>query len=194
MAGPGGVDMPLPGKRPTGPLIAWGALLSPDEKQAVLEVAQALKFDPSVLTTIMRLESGLKTGPRSGIRAYNPKGKAVGLIQFIPRTARSLGTTPEALYRMSFREQMYYVYKYFSAYKHLLGDYPDIGEVYIVCFWPKAARKPMDYILFTAADNPRVYGANRATDRNADGLVTKREALSKAGAWYYKGLGRKYVG
>ena len=47
----------------------------------------------------------------------NGKTKATGLIQFMPTTAKDLGTTIEALKAMDFMTQLDWVFKYFEKNK-----------------------------------------------------------------------------
>ena len=58
------------------------------------QVAESLGLDASLIMNIMSLESGLNP------QAVNPQGGATGLIQFMPETAKRLGTTVEALRQM----------------------------------------------------------------------------------------------
>ena len=86
-------------------------------------------------------------------RTFNPSITnsigATGLIQFIPSTARGLGTTTDALRRMSFKEQLNYVDKYlYSILKNKLkpnGKIPDSftqGDLFMTIFYPVAIGIP----------------------------------------------------
>jgi hypothetical protein len=93
--------------------IAWGAKVSPEFKRRVLWAADALGCHPSDLMACMAWEdaetfkSDTKNAAGSG---------AVGLIQFMPKTAVGLGTTTAALAAMSPEDQLRYVYEYFKPY------------------------------------------------------------------------------
>lgn len=80
----------------------------------VVQVARNINADPVELLTLMSFESSGTFSP--SIRGpYVPgRGRAVGLIQFMPDVAVELGTSAEALERMSRTEQMDFVEKYFK--------------------------------------------------------------------------------
>lgn len=71
-------------------------------------VAQNLKVPTQWLADLMAFE----TSGTFSTSISNPNGGARGLIQFMPETAAELGTSTEALGRMSRTEQMKYVEKY----------------------------------------------------------------------------------
>lgn len=90
-------------------------------------------------------------------RTFNPAITnsigATGLIQFLPSTAKSLGTTTDSLRRMSFKEQLKYVDKYlYSILKNKLkadGKVPDSftqGDLFMTIFYPLAVGKP-DFVF-----------------------------------------------
>lgn len=70
--------------------------------------------------------------------------KATGLIQFLPSTAITLGTTVDQLKLMSNVEQLEYVKKYFEVWKSRMKDWLD---VYLAIFYPAAIGKPDSYAL-----------------------------------------------
>lgn len=106
--------------------------------QKVTQVAGLLGVTPSDLMKVMYLESSLKP------YAQNSSTKATGLIQFMPNTAKSLGTTVDALKQMSGSEQMDYVYAYLKPYRGTMADYNDL---YFAIFFPRAIGKPDNWIL-----------------------------------------------
>lgn len=79
--------------------------------QKIVAVSDALGLhDPAMLTNVIAFES---QGFNPAIT--NPTGPgATGLIQFIPRVARELGTTTAKLREMSAIEQMDVVQRYFE--------------------------------------------------------------------------------
>lgn len=107
----------------------------------VKDISSKLNIDPNWLMAIMYWESNKTFSPS----ITNPIG-AVGLIQFIPSTAKSLGTTSSALKNMTAVQQLDYVYKYYLPYKGKLKNYID---TYFVTFFPLAVGKPDDYVLQT---------------------------------------------
>jgi len=75
----------------------------------------------------------------------SPHTKATGLIQFMPSTAKALGTSIDALKRMTPLAQLDYVRIYFEPYR---GKLRDLSDLYMAILWPKAVGKPLSYVLF----------------------------------------------
>jgi hypothetical protein len=73
---------------------------------------------------------------------------ATGLIQFLPSTAKSLGTTTDELRKMTFKQQLVYVDKYLNANlkRHLInGKIPPTftqGDIFMTIFYPVSVGKP----------------------------------------------------
>src|SRR5690606_22727031 len=86
--------------------LAWGAKVSAEFRARLCEVAAALGVEPDYLMACIAFETGETFRP--DVRNAAGSG-AVGLIQFMPATARGLGTSTEALARMSAVEQLDYV-------------------------------------------------------------------------------------
>ena len=80
----------------------------------LVEISKKLRVNPNWLMLVFWKES--KINPK----AVNEDTQASGLIQFIPKTAKGLGTSVQAIQQMSGVEQLDYVYKYFN----LLCKYP----------------------------------------------------------------------
>ena len=72
------------------------------------------------------------------------KKRATGLIQFMPSTAKWLGTDNQTIYNMSPLEQLKYVEKYFQKHYGKLHNYQDL---YLVVFCPDGLGKNDDFIL-----------------------------------------------
>lgn len=103
----------------------------------IVQVARAIGADPFDLANVIAFESHYTFNPRIQFDqkpgdGFDPN-KATGLIQFIPSTARSLGTTTEALYNMTALEQMDYVQRYFERVKggqhYTQGRYSPAGPL-----------------------------------------------------------------
>jgi hypothetical protein len=107
----------------------------------VVEVSGKLGIDPDWLMAVMYKESRLNN------MARNSMSGATGLIQFMPNTAISLGTTTAALFTMSNVEQLEYVYKYFSPYRNKMKSYVDS---YLAVFFPAAMGKPDNWVFQTS--------------------------------------------
>jgi hypothetical protein len=94
----------------------------------------------------------------------------------MPKTAVGLGTTTEALSRMTRGEQMIFVDKYFSQYgSRLQGG--NINDLYMAVLWPAAIGKPSSYVLFR--EGTKAYKQNSGLDINGDGTINKFEAAAQ---------------
>src|SRR5690554_6901631 len=102
----------------------------------------------------------------------NPNTNATGLIQFMPSTAESLGTTTDQLTSMSAVNQLDYVYEYF---KPRTGKMNNLGDVYMAVLWPVAIGEDDNYVLWSQGTN--TYKWNAGLDVNSDGSVTRGEAV-----------------
>lgn len=140
-----------------------------------------MKVPEDWLILVMHSESDLKT------TAVNSASGATGLIQFMPETARDLGTTVEALYRMTHDQQMDYVIKYFS-WPHLRkywGKMKSVSDLYLLVFYPYAIGKPNNYVFGSEVNNRRVqvvYKQNSAMYVSRDGVLTRADFLE----WFYQ--------
>lgn len=150
--------------------LAWGARVSAEFRARLFEIAAALGVEPDYLMACIAFESAETFRP--DVRNAAGSG-AVGLIQFMPATARGLGTSTEALAKMSAVEQLDWVRMYFKPYA---GRLRTLSDVYMTILWPKAIGKPEDYVLFT---RPSIaYTQNAGLDLDRDGRITKAEAAS----------------
>ena len=133
----------------------------------VKQIAQRINCDYKDLLAVMNSESGLKS------TAQNPNGGATGLIQFMPATAKALGTTTNALKNMTPIQQLDYVEKFYlkniKAFG-LSGKKLTAGDLYTLTFLPA---KVKDEVLCQAGS--KEYAANKVLDTNRDGRITKTE-------------------
>lgn len=131
--------------------------------EKVVEIATYLDVQPAHLMFLMWFE----TAHTLDHRIQNKIG-ATGLIQFMPATARFLGTTTEALKKMSNVEQLEYVKRHLAIFR---GKYKDYVDLYCGIFWPAAVGKPDTYRItpdIVAKQNPLF-------DLNKDGDIEKAE-------------------
>lgn len=160
---PGAVKAPL----------AWGAKVSPEFRDKVRAISGRLGCDPDDLMSCMAWESG---------RSFSPSKKnmagsgATGLIQFMPATAKALGTSTAALATMSAVQQLDWVEKYFQPYK---GRLATLADLYMAILWPLGVGKPMEYVLWDKRNRPTTYRQNAGLDINHDGAITKAECAAK---------------
>ena len=100
----------------------------------IVAVAGRLGADPAALAHLINFESA---GTFSS-SVKNPTSGATGLIQFMPNTARGLGTSTAALSRLTPVQQMSWVERYLSRRGRL--DTPQ--ALYMSVFYPAAMRWP----------------------------------------------------
>ena len=127
--------------------------------------------DCRMLLAVFEFESGSNPQCVNGIGA-------TGLIQFMPATARSLGTTTADLLQMSGLEQLEYVEKYLMPFR---GKLHTLSDLYMAVLWPAAVGKPEDYVLWIKGEP--AYRVN-PMDWNADGSITKAEASRRVSEIY----------
>jgi hypothetical protein len=150
---------------------ANAAFKEPYFMEKLKKVSANLGVSEKDLIGIMKHESELNP------RAVNPMSRATGLIQFMPDTARSLGTTIDEIYKMSATEQLDLVEKYYKANGVKAGD--DIGDLYMLTFMPAARNKPDNFVLGNknggkvfGLSMAAIYRQNRPFDSNGDGIFT----------------------
>lgn len=142
-------------------------------RQKVVQVAERLRMDPVHLMAVMSFETGESFSPS----VRNRSTGATGLIQFMPSTARGMGTSTSSLSRMTPERQLDYVERYLQPYA---GKMNTVEDAYMAVLWPAAVGDGPNRALFR---NPtRAYRQNRGLDINRNGVVTAREAASKVRA------------
>jgi hypothetical protein len=166
-----GVDDADPNK-PAGtvaktPAADLSVIQDPDFNKKLQKIASQLGVDSSAILKVMQRES------RVNPKAVNIKSGATGLIQFMPKTAISLGTTVEALRQMSAVEQLDYVYLYYKS----VGVRPgmDAEDLYLATFMPAAMGKPDNTVLGqkgAGGFSGQVYAQNAGIDKNGTGSIT----------------------
>lgn len=166
--------------------IAWGAKVSDAFKRKVIVISQGLGVSPDFLMACMAFE----TGETFSTAVKNAAGSgAVGLIQFMPSTAKMLGTSTEALERMTAESQLDYVEKYFKPRR---GKLNTLIDVYMAILYPAAIGKPSDYALFERGSI--TYKQNAGFDKDKDGKISLAEISSLVMQKYQKGLKKGYIG
>jgi len=143
------------GKGPSAEDLA--AIQSPEFNTKLNNIANKLGVDPKDLMRIMQFETGGTMSPSTN----NGKSQAVGLIQFMPDTARGLGTTTEKLAKMSAVEQLDYVYRFYdmNGVKPGMG----VGDLYMLTFMPLYVHEKDDTILGRAGGG-KLPGTNLSMD------------------------------
>ncbi len=113
--------------------------LSKEEQARAIQIAKDLNCsNPEALIGIIYAESG------GNPQAVNRSSRATGLIQFMPRTARGLGTSTNELKNMTTMQQLDFVEKYLQTAKRQAGFRSDeqisAGQLYALVFMPSAAK------------------------------------------------------
>ena len=163
--------------------LIWSKKVSDEFARKVIGISERLEMNPNYLMTCMAFESAETFSPS----IENGAGSgAVGLIQFMPTTARNLGTTTEQLAEMNAVEQLDYVEKYFRPFK---GKLITLADVYMAILFPLAIGKPLNYVMFdkNSIKHPQRYFQNRGLDYNKDGKILKEEVCRKLLGKYYRG-------
>lgn len=141
-----------------------------------LKMAERLGTNADWHCAVMASESGFSPSIR------NPSGGATGLIQFMPSTARRLGTTTDELAQMSAEEQLEYVEKYYTPFA---GHMHSATDVYMATFMPSMVgrgdgniigqKDNFDLVPGASFSFDTVYRQNAGFDHNGDGTITNGE-------------------
>lgn len=171
--------------------IAWGAKVSETFLDRCKWIVEDLQIGVSTSDGMSKLLSCIawESGRTFSASVVNKAGSgATGLIQFMPATAKALGTTTAALAKMKAEDQLNYVWKYFAPYK---GKLKSLSDLYMAILWPKAIGKPETYVLWDKSAMPTTYRQNAGLDINADGGIIKAEASAKLNAMLAEGMTAK---
>ena len=155
-----------------------------DFQRGVDKLAQKYNISVQDLYAVMSFESGGTFDPAQKNIGYDGTPEtgsgATGLIQFMPDTAKELGTSTNELAGMTRTEQLKYVDKHF-ANKGIEGG--NLDDLYMSILFPVAVGKPDDFVLFgkgaIAGYTGTAYTQNAGLDKNGDGSITKAEAAAK---------------
>jgi hypothetical protein len=164
-------------------ILAWGAKVSEDFCNRVVAIcANSFPYEGSAsdLMACMAFESGGTFSPH--IRNAAGSG-AIGLIQFMPDTAKDLGTSTYALSLMTPEDQLTYVQKYFHPYANRIHS---LSDMYMAILMPKYVGAPDITVVFSG--NTTSYRQNMGLDTNKDGEVTKGEICARLFAKRNEGL------
>ena len=142
----------------------------------VQSVSQSLNCNYMDLLCCMANETGATFDP--GI--VNSIG-ATGLIQFMPNTAKGLGTSTDMLKNLDRVTQMDWVQKYFNYMSlNKKAPTPKLQDLYNCIFWPAAVGKPDNYIIAPAGSN--VANQNKSLQAS-DGSITAASVGAAAAKW-----------
>ncbi|MHB0774287.1 hypothetical protein [Halomonas sp. WWR20] len=161
--------------------LAWAARVNDQFAKRVVEMCDHFGWSldhAGYLMACIAFESGRTFSP--SVRNTAGSG-ATGLIQFMPTTARGLGTTTDDLAGMTAIRQLDYVQDYFTPYYCRIFT---LSDMYMAILLPKYVGEPRGSILFSGGI---AYRQNAGLDVNDDGRVTKDEASTKVQAMLIEG-------
>lgn len=110
---------------------------------------------------------------------------ATGLIQFMPSTAKELGTTTDALRQMSFVEQLDYVFKFFEIYGWI-KKCDRLEDYYLTIFYPSYVGKPLTEVI--ARKGSSVYEKNPLFDKTKRGYFTVGDVGAAIHPLFWEGM------
>ncbi len=133
----------------------------------VIKIAEKIKCNPNDLMAVMYSESRFSASIQNSIGA-------TGLIQFLPKTAKQLGTSTSALKNMSAEQQLDYVEKFYIENKKMAGFKPDdtidTGTLYALAFLPAYSKRE---VLCSVGST--YYSKNSGLDYDGDKKITKTD-------------------
>ena len=137
--------------------------------QACDSLAKKLEVPTSWLLAVMHHESKFS----HTVKNY-AGSKAVGLIQFMPKTARGLGTSTSHLSSLTSVEQLEYVGKYLLNEKERGGGFYSCGDLYLAVFYPKYRKyvKAGKFGKVIGTYPKKTYTQNAVMDFNKDKVLT----------------------
>ena len=132
--------------------------------EKVNNICTELRIEANWLMFVMWFESRLNP------QAVNPISGATGLIQFMPSTARGLGTTTAVLRHMNNVQQLDYVLAYLRPYKGRMKTWVD---VYLAVFYPRAMGNP-NFVITSdiVAKQNKIFDLNKDLDISVKEIET----------------------
>jgi Transglycosylase SLT domain len=140
----------------------------PEFWREIHAVAARLGTDPAWLLNVLAYESLFDPAARNPL----PGQTASGLLQIIEETARSLGTTTNAIRRMSPLEQLRLVERYLTPFR---GRLDSLADVYLAVFRGVVIEGGDEVVIVDSGKEPRLYDLNTSLDLNKDKRITKGE-------------------
>jgi hypothetical protein len=170
----------------TSKVFPWGTKVSPAFRAKVIQICKNLNWTDNHASWLMGCMA-FESGESFSSSVKNAAGSgAIGLIQFMPATAKGMGVTTVWLSRLTAEEQLDYVEQYFKPYASKIKS---LNDMYMAILLPKYVGKPDSSVLFSGGIS---YRQNSGLDKNKDGLVTKAEACQKVLEKLLKGMTETY--
>lgn len=164
--------------------VSWGQKFDLPELTRLAKAVKDLRCDPVAIQPFMG-SMAWETGRTFAPDVRNRISGATGLIQFMGPTAKGLGTTQEALAKMTVLQQLEYVYLHFKAYA---GRLKNDGDIYMAILLPRAVGQSDDYVLWDDKKYATAFSQNKGLDLNNDGLITRTECMHKVRSLIVEGF------
>lgn len=147
-------------------------------------------YHTSYMLSCFALETSGKDGPTFNPGIVNPKSGATGLIQFMPKgSALDLGTTCPALAKMSFVDQLDYVFKYFEKYNYI-NKCKSLEDYYLSIFYPRLVGHDLNEVIARAGS--LTYSQNIGFDPAPHkGYYTVGDVGNAITTFYWNGMNPK---
>lgn len=146
--------------------------VSPAALRAIVDTADSLGIDPDWLLAVEKFESGFRPD------AVNQYSGATGAIQFMPSTAKRLGTSVEELRIMPLEGQQKYVYDYLAGFK---GRMKSLEDTYLAVFMPTLMGQSDDAVAGIREGGSdfqtAVYHQNAGFDSSGSGVITRGDIV-----------------
>lgn len=152
----------------------------------LIDIAESLNISPNWLMLVFYIETNASASGSIDHKVRNLQTRATGLIQFMPTTAHSLGTTVDELMSMSNVDQLNYVERYLQPYAYRIKN---VVDCYLAIFFPLAIGKPRKWVLETRKlSAEKVAKFNPLYDLNKDSKITIGEIERKLMSFIPKGF------
>ena len=156
----------------------------------VKKIAYILGYDPEWLMFVMNNESGFRAN------AVNPHSGAAGLIQFMPNTAKWLGTSVEALKLMNREQQLDWVFRYYQKWKKSGKVARNSTDLSLITFYPYAIGQPDHYKIGSERSLERartITKQNPGLDMDKDGYISVLDYKKWLATRLPKGLSKSRI-
>ena len=140
----------------------------PAFEEKVRQVSRELNIAPEWLMAVIYAEL------RFDASISNHKGSgALGLIQFMPTTLKSMDVTPAQLQNLNHTEQLDFTQRYLQNIMDHTRPFESLTDLYLAILYPKALGEDYCYTLY--AQPTENYKQNSGLDEDKDGRVTVQD-------------------
>lgn len=137
-------------------------------EKKVKEISRKLDIPAEWLMAVMYSESKFDAS------ITNLKGNgAVGLLQWLPETAKQMDITVEKIRNLNHLEQLDYVHKYLDQKRKDQQNFESLTDLYLAVLYPQALGEDYCYALYVEPTEP--YKNHTILDENKDGRVTVKD-------------------